>query len=99
MSKSEKRNNYFRQLCKKDRVLKWLWENDKHGGLINYRLDQLRMYAGVDRFSFVYYSPDFFTSPDNVKRLVNDKKVRLMKRFPHRFEQYFLTPRLKKKIS
>lgn len=99
MARSDKRFDYFKKLCSKDRVLKWLWENDKHGGITNYRLDQLRMYAGIDRFPFVYYSPDFFTQPDNVKRFVNDKKVRLMKKHPHRFEQYFLTTRLKKKTS
>ena len=60
MAKSDKRHDYFRKLYKKDRILKWIRENHIHGGYYNLRLDQLRRYAGVDRFEFVYRSHDFF---------------------------------------
>ena len=97
MARGDKRHAYFSKLCKKDRILKWLLENNVHGGYYNYRLDQLRGYAGIDRYPFHYYSPDFWKQPDLVKRLVSDTRNRLYKKYPHRFENISLgPPRLKK---
>ena len=64
-NKAERRHKYFRKLVNKDRILKWLYKKYPSGSCINLRLDELRRFAGIDRYSFNYFCPGFFTSDEH----------------------------------